>query len=204
MLTDLNLYGIIGAGGLGSLDTLAKLREFLILPAKQRADRSLCSAFFLKVACLAPTALKSWQQQQRCLYRRCKSNCSCSSWFSRVWAQIAESWFWIFCFSSLTSSFKALTVWGQKTEGSVRRETCCGGQTRLWLVTWLAELSLSSRSSSFLFRASRFFRIAQFASTFSDRVLSISDSFSSNFFIRASRSWLRSSSCCNTMARSGF
>lgn len=46
MLPDLNLYGIIGAGGLGSLDTLAKLREFLILPAKQRANRSWCSAFF--------------------------------------------------------------------------------------------------------------------------------------------------------------
>lgn len=56
MLPDLNLYDIFGAGGLGSLDALVKLRDFLILPAKQRADRGLCSACFLNAACQDPTA----------------------------------------------------------------------------------------------------------------------------------------------------
>lgn len=53
-----------------------------------------------------------------CLYLRCKSNCSCSSWFSRVWEEIVESWFWIFCFSSLISSLKELMCWEQITDVS--------------------------------------------------------------------------------------
>lgn len=51
-----------------------------------------------------------------CVYLCCKSSFSCNSWFSSVWAEIFESWFWIFCLSSLISSFKELMVCKQITE----------------------------------------------------------------------------------------
>lgn len=141
-----------------------------------------------------------------CLYLRCKSNCSCSSWFSRVWVEIVESWFWIFCFSSLISSLKELMCWEQITGVSrhkirdmtrVQTQWVCVCMC-VFVCTWLEVFSLISRSSSFLFRLSRFLQRARFASVCSVRFLAAPVSLSSNFFICPMRSWFRPNSCCHT------
>lgn len=64
--------------------------------------------------------------------------------------------------------------------------------------------SLVSRSSTFLFRPSRFLRRERLTSTCSDKFLASSVSLSSNFLIRPKRSWFRSTSCCGIERGRGF
>ncbi len=193
---------VLWAGGLGSLQTLAELRDFLILPDYEINQIQMCVQL---LSCLTSNCMKQSSVTSSlfiCLYLRCKSSCSWTPWFSRVWVEIVESLFWIFCFSSLISSFKELMVWEQITEVSqhktrdmirVQTQQVC---VKLCVCTWLAVFSLISRSSSFLLRLSRFLQRARFASIWSDRFLAASVSFSSNFLIRPKRFWLRSISCC--------
>lgn len=114
-VANLNRDDVLWAGRLCSLETLAKLRDFLILPDyNTKQIENVRSAFLLR----STAWNRAWKVGilSMSLYLRCKSKCSCSSWFSRVWEETAESWFWIFCFSSLISSFKELIVWEQIAE----------------------------------------------------------------------------------------
>lgn len=118
-LTNLYLNDVFWAGWLGGLETLAKLWKFLILPDLRNNDRK-------RKMCINLLIQRHERQKSRklsCiyLYLHCKANCSCSSWFSRALVEIVESWFWIFCFSSLISSFKELMVWEQIAAVSQRK-----------------------------------------------------------------------------------
>lgn len=125
-VTYLNLDNVLGAGGLSSLETLAKLRCFLVLPENNnnkdnkeiKQQNSLSHSIKLLLKCTTSFCLCVYISLCVCVYLRCKSSCSCSSWFSRVWLEVVESWFWTFCFRSLISSFKQLIVWNQITEES--------------------------------------------------------------------------------------
>ena len=195
----LNLNYVLRTRGLGTLKTLATLREVLILPDKNINRIQVCvmRVFFCN-AVIYVSKQSVWVCVCVCLHLRFKSSCSCSSWFSMLLVEIVESWFWIFCFNSLISSFKELIVCKQipgVSQHMTRNMT--KEAIQVYADTWFAVFSWVFRSSSFLFKPSMFLRRAWFASTCSDRLLVASISLSSNFFIRPKSSWFRSISFCN-------